>query len=85
MSERINAGYVITSAIRVGDTEYVLGENPNAPARFVTWVCRNGSDYFWGRYTDDLLTALRNLLDRAGSALEVLEHSQREEAGQHED
>ena len=70
MSERSNAGYIITSAIRVGDTEYVLGENPNAPARFVTWVCRNGSDYFWGRYTDDPLSALRR---------------QREEAGQHED
>ena len=43
------------------------------------------SDYFWGRYTDDPLSALRNLLDRAGSALEVLERRQREEAGQHED
>ena len=85
MPERSNAGYIIISAIRVGDTEYVLGENPKAPARFVTWVCRNGSDYFWGRYTDDPLTALRNLLDRAGSALEVLERRQREEAGQHED
>ena len=85
MPERSNAGYVITSAIRVGDTEYVLGENPKAPARFVTWVCRNGSNYFWGRYTDDLLTALRNLLDRAGSALEVLERRQREEASRHED
>ena len=85
MPERSNAGYVITSAIRVGDTEYVLGEIPKAPARCVTWVCRNGSDYFWGRYTDDPLSALRNLLDRAGSALEVLERRQREEAGQHED
>lgn len=85
MSERSNAGYIIISAIRVGDTEYVLGENSKAPARFVTWMCRNGSDYFWGRYADDPLTALRNLLDRAGSALEVLERRQREEAGQHED
>ena len=49
MSERSNAGYIIISTIRVGDAEYVLGENPNAPARFVTWMCRNGSDYFWGR------------------------------------
>ena len=53
MSERSNAGYIIISAIRVGDTEYVLGENSKAPARFVTWMCRNESDYFWGRYTDD--------------------------------
>ena len=38
-----------------------------------------------GRYTDAPLSALRNLLDRAGSALEALERRQREEAGQHED
>ena len=57
MSERSNAGYIIISAIRVGDAEYVLGENPNAPARFVTWMCRNGSDYFWGRYQSSAASA----------------------------
>ena len=73
MSSRSNVGYLITNAICIGDTEYVLGENPDAPARFATWACRDGDYYYWGHYTNDRLAALRDLLDRAGQKLQELE------------
>ena len=48
MNIRINAGYIITDSIHVGETEFVLGVHSTAPSQFVTWACKNGTDYFWG-------------------------------------
>lgn len=75
-SMRKNAGYTITESIFVGNVEFVLGENTAAPARFVTWECKDGNNYYWGHYMTDKLTALRDLLDRAGQALSILEMQQ---------
>ena len=63
--ERINAGYTITDSIRIGTTEFVLGERDTAPARYVTWECKGGNDYFWGHYMSDRAEAERDLLRRA--------------------
>lgn len=73
---RENAGYTITEAIRVGNVEFVLGEHPAAPAQYVTWECRDGNNYYWGHYMTDKLAALRDLLDRAGQELSILEMRQ---------
>lgn len=48
MNLRCNCGYIITDSIHIGDTEFVLGVNSNAPSNFVTWSCKNGTDYYWG-------------------------------------
>ena len=72
-SMRKNAGYIITESICVGNVEFVLGENAAAPAHFVTWECKGGNNYYWGHYMTNKLTALRDLLDRAGQALSILE------------
>ena len=61
---RENAGYAITDIVKVGDYEIVIGEHPTAPAKYVCWYCKNGTDYFWGRYTNDRNEALRNLCER---------------------
>ena len=45
---RINAGYVITDSVFIGEAEFVIGKMPNAPAPFVTWECKDGNNYFWG-------------------------------------
>ena len=37
MDIRTNAGYTITDAIRIGNVEFVIGENAAYPAQFVTW------------------------------------------------
>ena len=62
---RKNAGYVITESLHIGNTEFVIGESKTQPARFVTWECNNGNNYFWGHYMDDRFSAERDLLDRA--------------------
>jgi hypothetical protein len=63
-SVRRNAGYTILQTERIGKLEIVLGENPNAPAPYVTWMCRNGTDYFWGHYFSSLLSASRDYMKR---------------------
>jgi hypothetical protein len=70
INNRMNQGYIITDSIHIGDTEYVLGVNSRAPARYVTWACKGGNNYYWGNYHTDLLTAQKDLLDRADSAIE---------------
>lgn len=73
---RVNAGYTITQSIHIGTTEFVLGESSTDPAQFVTWACKDGDNYFWGHYMTDKLAALRDLLDRAGEELSLLEMRQ---------
>ena len=48
MSERSNCGYTIVQSLTIGDCEFVLGHNPEAPNPYVTWKCSNGDYYFWG-------------------------------------
>lgn len=63
-SVRRNAGYTILQAEKIGNLEIVLGENSKAPARYVTWMCRNGTDYFWGHYFSSLLSVSRDYMKR---------------------
>ena len=73
MDMRTNAGYTITDAIRIGNVEFVIGENAAYPAQFVTWECKGGNNYYWGHYMTNRLTALHDLLDRAAQELSMLE------------
>ena len=70
---RINAGYEIISSVHIGNSEFVLGVNINAPDQFVTWKCSNGNDYCWGHYFGDLFAAEKNLIVRAQEEIEYLE------------
>jgi hypothetical protein len=66
MDQGINAGYIITDRLTVGNVEFVIGQSEEAPANFVTWKCRKGEkEYFWGHYMNDRLTALEDLCKRA--------------------
>lgn len=69
MNERQNAGYVITDAIHVGDTEIVIGEHPKAAAPYVTWLCIKGDNYFWGHYFMDRKDAMQDLVQRVKNEL----------------
>ena len=66
---RTNAGYTITDSIHAGDVEFVLGEQANG-RQFVTWECKDGGNYYWGHYFDDIAAAKLDLLARARKALE---------------
>lgn len=61
----MNAGYIITDSVHVGEVEFVLGVHSTAPKQFVTWTCKDGKDYYWGHYHSDLLSATKDLLERA--------------------
>ena len=76
MRMRVNAGYTITESIRIGNVEFVLGESAVDPAKYVTWECKDGDNYYWGHYMTNKLAALRDLLDRAGQELTILESRQ---------
>jgi hypothetical protein len=66
MEKETNAGYAITDRLSVGYLEFVIGQNENASAKFVTWRCKKGEkDYHWGHYCSDRLTALEDLCNRA--------------------
>ena len=80
MDQEINAGYVITDRMMVGDAEFVIGQRDEAPANFVTWKCRKGEkEYFWGHYMSDRLTALEDLCNRALDEINYLKSFQQEQ------
>jgi hypothetical protein len=73
MEKEINAGYVITDRLAVGNAEFVIGHSEQAPAQFVTWKCRKGEKgYFWGHYLGDRLAAVEDLCKRALEEIECL-------------
>jgi len=66
MEKEINAGYVITDRLTIGNTEFVIGQREAEPVQFVTWKCTKGEkDYYWGHYLRDRLAALEDLCNRA--------------------
>ena len=62
--KRINAGYEIIESCTIGSTELVIGHNPKAPNPYVCWYCKNGTDYFWGCYVNELSAAREKLNER---------------------
>ncbi|NLB82150.1 MAG: hypothetical protein GX800_11215 [Clostridiaceae bacterium] len=73
MGERTNQGYKIIESIFVGKTEFVLGENPNGGSKYVTWKCKNGDDYYWGKYMDDFYAAKLDLYSRVSDEISYLQ------------
>lgn len=63
-----NCGYTITRTVLFeGGTGFALGENPKAPAPFVTWQFDNNAKepyYFWGHYHADKNAADRDFHSR---------------------
>ena len=70
---RMNAGYIITDSIHIGETEFVIGVHSTQPNMFVTWACRNGDNYFWGHYLTSRDAAEHDLVDRAKDQLQLLD------------
>ena len=73
MDVRMKAGYIITSSVHVGESEFVLGVSTKAPGQFVTWKCSGGTDYYWGHYFTDQFAAEKDLIARAQEEIESLE------------
>ena len=62
--KRVNSGYEIIESHTIGSNELVIGHNAAAPNPYVCWYCKNGSDYFWGYYCNQLSEARRKLNER---------------------
>ena len=73
MNYRENAGYIITDSFHVGDREFVLGAHKTSKSRFVTWRCANQTEFYWGHYFDDLLSAQKDFVSRVQAELQYLE------------
>ena len=66
--KRTNAGYDIIDSCKVGDSEVVIGYNPNAPCPYVCWRCDGGNNnYYRGRYCGSRQRAQEIMLSRAVS------------------
>ncbi len=79
MDQEINSGYIITDRLTIGNMEFVIGQNENAPAKFVTWRCTKGEkDYYWGHYCKDRLTVVEDLCNRALDEIHYLKSLQQE-------
>ena len=77
MDWRKNAGYIITNAITIGDSEIVLGVHETRPNMFVTWECTNKDNYHWGHYKTSLLSAQRDFCERALNKVRFYEQNQK--------
>jgi len=74
MSEEkcINQGYEIIESRTIGSTEFVIGHHPTAPNPYVCWHCKNGTDYFWGYYANELSAARDKMRQRCEDAARLL-------------
>lgn len=60
---RTNEGYEILVSVPVNELEeIVIGRNYTG--RYVVWTCKNGNDYFWGRYVMSYTQALKELVKK---------------------
>ena len=61
---RVNNEYKIVLSQSMGDKwEVVLGKANDED--YVTWLCMDGNDYYWGHYFDNLTDALKDFIKRA--------------------
>lgn len=58
-------GYEIIESRTIGGSEIVIGHNPRAANAYVCWYCKNGNDYYWGRYTNDIEVARNAMRERS--------------------
>ena len=77
MEWRKNAGYIITNAITIGESEIVLGVHETKPNMFVTWECGSKDNYNWGHYTSSLLSAQKDFCERALKKVRFYEQNQK--------
>ena len=78
MNQRQNAGYIITDNIHAGNTEFVLGEHPEAAAPYVTWECTGNDNYFRGHYFIDRKPAERDPVERAKKELDFQQKQEKQ-------
>ena len=71
-NKRINAGYEIFDAVRIGSVEFVVGQNIYTPAQYVTWEYKAGRGYYFGHYMNDRNTAIMDMYKRAERELDAL-------------
>lgn len=72
MDKRINAGFEIIEAVQIADrVEVVLGKRETRfGIEYVTWWCKDGTDYCHGHYIRSHIDARIDLYQRAIKELE---------------
>ena len=70
---RIYDKCIITDAIHIGDTEFVLGVSMTHPGQFFTWKCRNKTHYDDAQRFSVLADAQKSVVLRAQEEIARLE------------
>lgn len=65
--KRTHAGYDIIDSCKVGDSEVVIGYNPNEPCPYACWRCDGGNHYYLGQYCANRQRAQEIMFSRAAS------------------
>lgn len=60
---RSHQGYGIVDSCMTGNTELVIGHNPEAPNPYVCWYCKGGC-YYWGYYCNSMEAAVEKMNER---------------------
>jgi hypothetical protein len=89
MNTEVISGYTITDKLAVGNAEFVVGQNDNAPSPFVTWrrnIEEDGSrsGCYWGHYCNNRLSAINDLTVRVQEETHSLQSVEKELAEQKE-
>jgi len=72
--KKVNAGYTIIERQTVDELGYVIGENKNAPAPYVTWCYRADTPnyFFWGNYKQTKEAAQKDFQRRIQKDLDLI-------------
>lgn len=83
--KRSNEGYEIMESCTVGSTEFVIGHHLTAANPYVCWHCKNGTDYFWGYYTNELSLAQDKMRERYEDAASHQPDSKQKSSKNHDE
>lgn len=67
MNQRTNLDYRILDSLHIGNTEFVIGYNPNVTKKHVVWECINDK-YYFGHFFKSRIAAEDDFLKRASAS-----------------
>lgn len=77
MEKRMNDRWEIVGSFPINEREEVVLAVGGRD--FVTWLCKDGTNYFWGHYFDTMNDAKEDFLKRATKEMQIAKFGYGEE------